>query len=226
MTKTLGYKRFGAHGRDWGSTICDQLARSHGEVTVGIHMTDIPFWRALRPPTDPSPGEQKYLEEIQQFQQERGGYALIQGTRPLSLLAGLNDSPAGLAAWIVEKFQAWSDCEGDIERRFTKDELITNLMIYWVTGTIGASFQPYRDVMKAGALRWITEAAKGWLGSTRTPVGLALFPKDLSKPPREWGKRFYNITRWMEMPRGGHFAALEEPDALADEIRVFFRPLR
>jgi pimeloyl-ACP methyl ester carboxylesterase len=151
---------------------------------------------------------------------------MIQGTRPRSLAAGLNESPAGLAAWIIEKFQAWSDCDGNVESRFTKDELITNLMIYWTTGTIGTSFQPYRDVMKAGAIRWITEAAKGWIGSTKTPVGVALFPKDLSTPPREWGERFYNVTRWTEMPRGGHFAALEEPDALAEEIRAFFRPLR
>jgi len=226
MTQALGYRRYGAHGGDWGSTVSDQLARSHGDAVVGVHLTDIPFWRALRPPKDPSHAEQTYLDGIQGFQQDRGAYAMIQGTRPRSLAAGLNDSPAGLAAWIVEKFQAWSDCGGDVERRFSKDELLTNVMIYWLTGTIGTSFQPYRDVMKAGAPRWIAEAARGWVGSDKTPVGVALFPKDLSTPPREWGERFYNITRWREMPAGGHFAALEEPEALADEIRAFFRPLR
>ena len=226
MTENLGYERYGAHGGDWGSTVCDQLARSHANAVVGIHLTDVPFWHALRPPKDSSPAEQKYLEKIQGFQQDRGGYAVIQGTRPRSLAPGLNDSPAGLAAWIVEKFQAWSDCDGDPERRFTKDELITNLMIYWLTGTIGTAFQPYRDVMKAGAGRWMWEAVKGWAGSTATPVGVALFPKDLSMPPREWGERFYNVTRWTEMERGGHFAALEEPEALAEDIRAFFRPLR
>jgi microsomal epoxide hydrolase len=226
MTEALGFERYGAHGGDWGSTICDQLARSHGDAVVGVHLTDVPFWHALRPPKDSSRAEQKYLEEIQGFQQDRGGYAVIQGTRPRSLAVGLNDSPAGLAAWIVEKFRAWSDCDGDVERRFTKDELITNLMIYWVTGTIGTAFQPYRDVMKAGAGRWMWEAVKGWTGSTATPVGVALFPKDLSTPPREWGERFYNVARWTEMQRGGHFAALEEPDPLAEEIRAFFRPLR
>jgi microsomal epoxide hydrolase len=226
MSETLGHERYGAHGGDWGSTVSDQLARSHANAVVGIHLTDVPFWHALRPPKDSSPAEQKYLEKIQGFQQDRGGYAVIQGTRPRSLAAGLNDSPAGLAAWIVEKFQAWSDCDGDLESRFTKDELITNLMIYWITGTIGTAFQPYRDVMKAGAGRWMWETVKDWAGSTATPVGVALFPKDLSTPPREWGERFYNVTRWTEMERGGHFAALEEPDALVEDIRVFFRPLR
>ena len=226
MTETLGCPRYGAHGGDWGSTICDQLARSHGAAVLGVHLTDVPFWHALQKPKDPSAAEQKYLERIAGFQQDRGAYAMIQGTRPRSLAAGLNDSPAGLAAWIVEKFAAWSDCGGAVETRFTKDELITNLMIYWLTGTIGTSFQPYRDVMKAGAVRWVEEAAKGWVGTTRTPVGVALFPKDLSTPPREWGERFYNVARWTEMPSGGHFAALEEPDALADDIRAFFRPLR
>jgi len=226
MTDVLGYERYGAHGGDWGSTVSDQIARSHGEAVVGAHLTDVPFWHALRPPKEPSRAEQKYLDGIKGFQQDRGAYALIQGTKPRSLAAGLNDSPAGLAAWIIEKFEAWSDCGGDVERRFSKDELLTNVMIYWLTGTIGTSFQPYRDVMKAGAPRWIAEAAKGWAGSDQTPVGVALFPQDLSAPPREWGERFYNITRWTRMPAGGHFAALEEPDALADEIRAFFRPLR
>jgi microsomal epoxide hydrolase len=226
MNETLGYERYGAHGGDWGATVCDQLARSHRDAVAGVHLTDIPFWHAFQPPRDPTRAEAEYLERIQSFQQDRGGYAMIQGTRPRSLAAGLGDSPAGLAAWIVEKFQAWSDCGGDVERRFSKDELITNLMIYWQTGTIGTSFQPYRDVMKAGAARWIAEAAKGWMGTAKTPVRVALFPKDLSTPPREWGERFYNISRWAQMPRGGHFAALEEPDALAEEIRAFFRPLR
>jgi pimeloyl-ACP methyl ester carboxylesterase len=151
---------------------------------------------------------------------------MIQGTRPRTAAPALNDSPAGLAAWIIEKFYEWSDCAGDIETRFTKDELLTNIMLYWTTQTIGSSFHPYRDVMQAGALRWTMEAAKGWVGSSKTPVGFALFPKDISTPPREWAERFYNVQRWTEMPRGGHFAALEEPAMLAEDIRAFFRPLR
>jgi microsomal epoxide hydrolase len=151
---------------------------------------------------------------------------MLQGTRPRTPTPALNDSPAGLAAWIVEKFQQWSDCGDDIETSFTKDELLTNVMIYWTTGTIGTSFQPYRDVMHVDPIRIVKEVAKGMIGSSNTPAGFALFPKDITPPPREWGERFYNIQRWTEMPRGGHFAALEQPELLVNEIREFFRPLR
>ncbi len=226
MTDVLGYPRFGAHGGDWGSTVTEILARSHAESVVGIHMTDIPFWHTFRRPEDPSHAEKKFLEAIDRFQKEDGAYAMIQGTRPRTPAPALNDSPTGLAAWIVEKFQEWSDCGGDLETRFSKDELLTHIMIYWVTGTIGSSFQPYRDFTKAGAVRWMKEAAKGWIGSARTPAGFALFPKDIATPPREWAERFYNVQRWTQMPAGGHFAALEEPALLAEDIRAFFRPLR
>jgi len=226
MTKELGYERYGAHGGDWGSTITEHLARSHSSSVIGIHLTDVPFWHSFQRPGDASADERKFLDDIERFQKEDGAYAMVQGTRPATPAPALNDSPAGLAAWIVEKFQEWSDCGGDIETRFAKDELLTNIMIYWVTQTIGSSFQPYRDFMKAGAARWIKEAAKGWLGSTKTPTGLALFPKDISTPPRAWADRFYNVERWTEMPSGGHFAPLEEPERLAEDIRAFFRPLR
>jgi pimeloyl-ACP methyl ester carboxylesterase len=226
MTDELGYEKFGAHGGDWGSTVTEHLARSHAGSLVGIHLTDVPFWHFFQKPDKPSVAERKYLDEIERFQKEGGAYAMIQGTRPRTAAPALNDSPAGLAAWIIEKFYEWSDCAGDIETRFTKDELLTNIMLYWTTQTIESSFQPYRDVMKAGALRWTMEAAKGWAGSSKTPTGFALFPKDISTPPREWAERFYNVQRWTEMPRGGHFAALEEPVLLAEDIRAFFRPLR
>ena len=226
MVDELGYERFGAHGSDWGSTVTEHLARSHAGSVVGIHLTDVPFWHVFQKPDKPSVAERKYLDEIERFQKEGGAYAMIQGTRPRTAAPALNDSPAGLAAWIVEKFYEWSDCAGDIETRFTKDELLTNIMMYWTTQTIESSFQPYRDVMKAGALRWTMEAAKGWVGSSKTPAGFALFPKDISTPPREWAERFYNVQSWTEMPRGGHFAALEEPAMLAEDIRAFFRPLR
>ena len=140
--------------------------------------------------------------------------------------SGLNDSPSGLAAWIIEKFQRWSDCQGDVEKRFTRDELLTNVMLYWITETIGSSFLPYFEVMHAGAPRWILEKTKEFLGSTAVPAGFAIFPKDLTHPPQEWAERFFNVQRWAELPRGGHFAAMEEPELLAQEIRTFFRPLR
>jgi len=226
MTEALGYERFGAHGGDWGSTVTEHLARSHSSSLVGIHLTDVPFWHIFQKPNDLSHAERKFLEANERWQKNDGAYAMIQGTRPRTAAAGLNDSPAGLAAWLVEKFQEWSDCGDDIESRFTKDELLTNVMIYWATGTIGSSFQPYHDIMNAGGVRWISEMLKGWVGSSQTPAGFALFPKDISMPPRAWAQRFFNVQRWTEMPSGGHFAALEEPQRLAEDIRAFFRPLR
>lgn len=226
MTDELGYDRYGAHGGDWGSTITEHIARDHSASVVGIHLTDVPFWHAFNAPKDPTPAESRFLAAGTAFQQEGGAYAMIQGTRPTTPSHALNDSPAGLAAWIVEKFFEWSDCGGDIATRFSKDELLTNIMIYWTTGTIGSSFLPYRDYMKAGALRWGQEAAKGLVGSAKTPAAFALFPKDILTPPREWAERFFNVQRWTEMPAGGHFAAMEEPDLLANDIRAFFRPLR
>jgi microsomal epoxide hydrolase len=127
---------------------------------------------------------------------------------------------------MADLFQRWSDCDGDLDRRFSKDELLSNVMLYWATETIGTSFQPYFDVLDAGAGRWIAEAVKGFIGCSKVPAGFALFPKDISHPPREWAERFFQVERFRQMPRGGHFAAFEEPEALAEEIRAFFRPLR
>jgi pimeloyl-ACP methyl ester carboxylesterase len=226
MTGQLGYARFAAHGGDWGSTVTEHLARSHSRSLVGIHLTDIPFWHTFQKPDDLSPAEEKHLARTQQFMMQEGAYAMIQGTRPLTLAQGLMDSPAGLAAWLVEKFQSLSDCNGDVETRFSLDELLTNVMIYWTNGNIGASFLPYFDFTQAGAMRWILEAAKGFVGSDKVPAALAVFPKDAGHPPREWAERFYNLQRYTEMPRGGHFAAMEEPQLLAEDLRAFFRPLR
>jgi pimeloyl-ACP methyl ester carboxylesterase len=226
MTETLGYERFAAHGGDWGSTVTEQLARSHARSLVGIHMTDVPFWHLFQKPSDPSRDEQAFFARNDRWIPKEGAYALIQGTRPHSLAPGLNDSPAGLAAWIVEKFQRWSDCDGDIETRFTKDELLTNIMIYWATETIGSSFLPYDDFTNSGALTWMVEAFKQWTGSTDVPAAFARFPKDISQPPREWAERFFNVQRWTHMPSGGHFAAMEEPELLVKDIRAFYRPLR
>jgi hypothetical protein len=142
-----------------------------------------------------------FLKGVEQWQKDRGAYAMIQGARPVTAAMGLSDSPSGLAAWIVEKFHEWSDCGDDIETRFSKDELLTNVMIYWCTNTIGSSFLPYHDFMTAGVFRWILEAAKGWVGSMSVPAGFACFPADISHPPREWAERFFDVQRWTE--RGG-----------------------
>jgi microsomal epoxide hydrolase len=137
-----------------------------------------------------------------------------------------HDSPAGLAAWMVEKFRAWSDCDGKLESRFTTDELLTHVMIYWATESIGTSFLPYYDRANANALTWTIEGIKKWTGSSKVPAAFAIFPKDISQPPREWAERFFNVQRWSEMPRGGHFAAMEEPQLLARDIRDWFRAFR
>ena len=226
MTEILGYQRFGAHGGDWGSTITEQLARSHADSVVAIHLTDVPFGHIMQKPDDPSPAEKKLFKHNEEWLQKEGAYALIQSSKPQSLAQGSNDSPAGLAAWLVEKFRAWSDCGGDIETRFTKDELLTHIMIYWATESIGPSFLTYDDFANAGALTWIKEGVKKWAGSSKVPAAFALFPADISRPPREWAERFFNVQRWTEMPRGGHFAATEEPALLAEDIRAWFRPFR
>ena len=226
MTKHLGYQRFAAHGGDWGSTITEFMARDHGDDVLGIHLTDIPFFHSFQKPDDLSHDERKYLDAIAKFPQTQGAYALVQGSQPQVAALALGDSPMGLAGWIIEKFRRWSDCDGDVERRFTKDELLTNVMLYWVTRTINSSFLPYYDVANAGAMTWITQKFKEWKGKSDVPAAFAMFPKDLTSPPREWGERFFNVQRWTTMPRGGHFAALEEPALLAEDIRAFFRTLR
>jgi len=226
MTETLGYGRFGAHGGDWGSTVTEQLARDHADVVAAIHLTDVPFGHIFQKPDDPSSAEKKFFAENEKWMQKEGAYALIQSTKPQSLAPGLNDSPVGLAAWMVEKFEAWSDCGGRIESRFSKDEILTHIMIYWATESIGTSFLPYYDYANASAVTWIAQGIKKWAGSSQVPAAFALFPEDISQPPREWAERFFNVQRWTEMPRGGHFAAMEEPALLAADLREWFRPFR
>jgi len=222
----LGYDRYVAHGGDWGSTITELLARDHSRHVLAIHLTDVPFFHAFQKPDDPSRAERKYFDSVEEYQQREGAYAFVQGAQPQVAAVGLNDSPAGLATWIVEKFRRWSDCDGDVERRFTKDELLTNVMLYWATGTINSSFLPYYDVAQAGAMTWIGQKIKEWRGTTTVPAAFAMFPKDLTSPPREWAERFFNVQRWTEMKSGGHFAALEEPESLVRDIREFFRSFR
>lgn len=221
MTKGLGYQRFGAQGGDWGAAVTTHLGFTYPDQVIGIHLTSVnrplPY---LGPGSRPlSKEEQNYLDEREHWQQAEGGYAHIQGTKPQTLSYGLNDSPVGLAAWIVEKFRTWSDCDGDVERSFTKDELLTNITIYWATQTIGSSTRLYYESQR---VPWRLEERE----QIRVPTGVAVFPKELSHPPRQWAERSYNLQRWTQMPRGGHFAALEEPDLLAEDIRAFFRPLR
>jgi len=219
MTEVLGYSRFGAQGGDIGAGVTTRLGLQHASKLIGIHITDI-----ARPYLGPGAGELSEAEKIlladeERWDQEEGAYSSIQATRPQTLSYGLNDSPAGLAAWIVEKFRAWSDCGGDVEKRFTKDELLTNVTIYWVTETISSSIRLYYEHRRNPRPLSLNE-------KVTIPTGVALFPKDLSNPPRKWAERTYNVKRWTQMPRGGHFAAMEEPDLLVEDIRAFFRPFR
>ena len=226
MTRTLGYEHFGAHGGDWGGTVTERLARSHPECVSAIHLTDVPFGHLFQKPSNPSRAEEAFFEDNEKWLQKDGAYALIQSTRPDSLAPAMNDSPAGLAAWMVEKFREWSDCNGDVESRFSKDELLTHVMIYWVTSSVGTSFLPYYDYANATAFTWMKEGAKKVFESSKVPAAIALFPKDISHAPREWAERFFNVKRWTQMARGGHFAAMEEPELLAEDLRTWFRAYR
>lgn len=226
MTDVLGYDKFVAHGGDWGSIITEHLARTHSRHVLGIHLTDVPFLHNFQKPDDLSEAEKKFMDESEQHQMKEGAYAMIQGTRPHTLAAGLSDSPAGLAAWILEKFYSWSDCKGNIETRFTKDQLLTNISLYWHTQTVPSSFKPYYDTLHASAFTWIGEKIKEWTGSSSVPTGFVTFAKENAHLPREWAERFFNVQRWTTFPRGGHFSALEEPKVLAHELVEFFRTLR
>lgn len=222
----LGYDRFGAHGGDVGSGVCERLARAHADALMGIHLTDVPPFHTLAPPSDLNPDERAYLDRMATFGRVEGGYLHIQGTKPWTLAAALNDSPAGLASWIIEKFQAWSDCGDSLYNSFSRDELLTNIMLYWATETIGTSFLSYRDMMKPETSGPPQSTGLAAAAPIATPTGLALFPKDLATAPRSWADRFFNVRHWTQMASGGHFAALERPEELAADIRSFFKPLR
>jgi microsomal epoxide hydrolase len=219
MTRDLGYRHYAVHGGDLGASVAEMQARRHAKALVGVHVTEVPYWHLLQRPAETlSSAERDYLAAGQQWQMREGAYALLQATRPQTLAYALNDSPVGLAAWICEKFRAWSDCDGDIERCYTKDELLTHVTLYWATQSIGSSFLPYYAAMQHAP------APEGIRADV--PAALAVFPKDLVNAPREYAARVFDLQRYTVMPRGGHFAALEQPDLLVEDIREFFRPLR
>ncbi|MGD9801944.1 MAG: epoxide hydrolase family protein [Hyphomicrobiaceae bacterium] len=219
MTDVLGYKRFGAQGGDWGAFVTSRLGYEFPERLLGIHINLLAVRRdaSLK---DPTPEERQFLDQLSRWLKEETGYQWIQGTRPTTLSFGLTDSPVGLAAWIVEKFQRWTDNDGAIESAVDRDQMLTNIMLYWATGAIGSSFWPYYDRMHAP---WPIPNG----GKITVPTGYAEFPKEILSPPRSLAERTYtNIQRWSTLQKGGHFAAMEQPDVLAEEIRAFFRPLR
>ena len=219
MTEGLGYERFGAQGGDWGSFITARLGFAYPERLAGIHATMVPVAPHPSERENLSEAEQTFLKESGTWQREESGYQWIQGTKPQTLAYGLSDSPAGLAAWITEKFYTWMDCHGDIESRLSKDDLLTNIMLYWVTQTINSSFWLYYQMRHEP---W--RLGRGERISV--PTAVASFPGEIMRPPKEWAARVCNLQQWTVMPSGGHFAALEEPTALVDDIRAFYRELR
>jgi microsomal epoxide hydrolase len=220
MTEVLGYPRFAAQGGDWGAFITSRLGYAYPERLYGIHLNLLAVPRDPKLPQPSGPEELAYHAQLNRWIREEMGYQWIQGTKPQTLAFALSDSPAGLAAWIVEKFRTWSDCKGDLEAVFTKDDLLTNITLYWATGAIGSSFWPYYSRMH-GPWPIPGDARIG------LPTGYAEFPAEILRPPRSLAERMYaNIRRWTKMPQGGHFAALEQPHALAREIAEFFRPFR
>lgn len=217
----LGYTRYGVQGGDWGSIISTQVALLDAPHLAGLHLNMC--FGAAPAGTDPNAGlttrELERLKARQIFQAEETGYQQIQGTKPQTLGIALNDSPAGLAAWIVEKFRTWCDCDGNPETVFTKDELLTNITLYWMTQTAASSARIYYESRHAPP-----SATAG--RRIEVPTACADFPKEIIWSPRRWLEPRYNITRWTEMPKGGHFAAFEQPQLFVDDVRAFFRSVR
>ncbi len=218
MTDVLGYGRFVAQGGDWGSFVTARLGVVAPDRLIGIHLNMLPVRRDPAMVVNPSPEEARFLDELKHWLKEETGYQQIQGTRPQTLAFGLTDSPAGLAAWIGEKFRAWSDHDGDVENAIPRDAMLANIALYWFTGAIGSSFWPYYARLHGP---WPIP------DGIAVPTGYAEFPKEILHPPRSIASKvFTDIRRWTVADKGGHFAALEQPDALAHEIREFVRPLR
>ena len=219
MRDVLGYGRYGAQGGDWGSMIASRLGYACPDAVVGVHLNMVGIAPHPANRQNLSPAEEAFLANMRAWQREERGYQEIQGTKPQTLGFALNDSPVGLCAWIVEKFRTWSDCDGNPENVYSKDQLLTNVMLYWVTQTFHSASRIYYE-----------ERHHPWrLGKDEkvgAPTGIAAFPKEIAQAPREWAERAYNVQHWTDMPAGGHFAAMEQPALLVEDVRAFFRGLR
>src|SRR4029079_1272458 len=207
---TLGYERFGVQGGDWGAGIGTWLARKHPSRVIGLHLNYIPGSFSPHAP-DPPAQERRAMASRDEWVAASCAYGQIQRTRPLTLSYGLADSPVGLAAWIAEKIVEWADPRSEISDR----DILTNVMIYWITNTIGSSVHLYLESTR-------TPLAFADGERLNVPAAIARFPLEAPFPPRSWVERVYNVRRWTDMPRGGHFAALEEPDLLANDVAAFF----
>ena len=220
LMRGLGYERYGAHGGDFGAAVSTFMALDEPGPMLGLHLSNLDNSPDTGPGSRPlSPAESAYVEKVRRWDATERGYSAIQSTRPQTLGYALNDSPAGLAAWILEKWRSWSDSGGDLDRTFSRDFLLTTLTLYWATATIASSMRDYYDNRRAG----LYELAPGDL--VEVPTGIAVFEGHFvpeAAPPREWAERIYDVRRWTEMPRGGHFPAVEEPELLARDIGAFF----
>jgi len=215
----LGHARYGAQGGDWGAQIATRIAALDAAHCAALHL-NMPI---AAPPTEPLPlsdEEQADLATMARFQRGEAAYAQVQGSKPNTLGVALDDSPAGLLAWIVEKFRTWSDCDGDPERCFTRDQLLTDVMLYWVTRSFTSSARMYWETMHSGVLQEPPEYVS-------VPTGVARYPKEeVLRFPRSWVEQRYHVTHWAVMPRGGHFAAMEQPELFVEDLRNFFRTVR
>jgi len=218
MTEELGYPGYVASGTDIGAGVATRLALKHPDVVQGIHLSaivDPPLTESSAPLTE---SEKAYRARSARWAEEEGAYAHLQYTRPQTLAFGLTDSPVGLASWIVEKFYSWSEHGDDLLQTFPLDMLIDNLMVYWVTGTIGSSMRLYYDSKHFRAPLRVGDQVE-------VPTAVCMWPKELVVAPREWAERFYNVRQYTTQTRGGHFPGWEEPDAYAEDLRVFARGL-
>jgi pimeloyl-ACP methyl ester carboxylesterase len=221
LMSELGYERFGAQGGDFGANVSTVMSLRAPERVIGLHLNYIPgsYWPHVTAERPITSEEQAAIDSSDHWEEVFGGYMHVQATEPQTLAYALNDSPVGLATWIIEKFKDWADCDGDVYRRFTRDELLTNVTLYWMTETIHSSCRLYFESSRA-PLRF------GPDDFVRVPTAVAHFPKEDPFPPRSWVERGYDVRHWTKMPSGGHFAAAEEPELLARDLREFFRPLR
>jgi epoxide hydrolase len=216
LMERLGHGRYGAHGGDWGASVSRELGLNDADHVIGVHITML-FAPITADAGDLDEVEKRRLERVQHFRREQSGYFSIQSTRPQTLAYGLTDSPVGQLAWIVEKFREWTDSTNVPEDAVDRDQLLTNVMLYWLTGTAGSSARIYYET---------THAAPPNHAYLSVPTGVAVFPRELAPPIRRFAEQSNNIVHWSEFDRGGHFAAMEEPDLVVGDLRAFFRGLR
>lgn len=221
LMRGLGYERYGAQGGDFGAGVATFMALTEPAAVIGVHLSNLEIAPYTGPGSRPlCEAEAIYRERNAAYWREEFGYKAIQSTKPQTLGYGLNDSPAGLAAWILEKWRSWADTHGDPDRRFSRDFLLTTVMLYWVTQSITSSMRDYFD--NDNPRFRVTLGPQDFV---KLPTGIAVFARtfvDEGTPPREWAERLYNVRRWTAMPRGGHFAPAEEPELLARDIAAFF----